>query len=172
MADPEVLEVPAEGSRELGPMIGPDPLDGHLEAPAESFYAYKVDGQSDGVVGVDLQQRARRLVDGGELVEAAAFTRRMGEGRRVRLEYDWERRGLAEALHLNESIDEILYPLSELDAFFESIRTGATPRLNNRLAYICAFFVNRRIEDLRQTAREIDDQYAEPVRPREEGETE
>jgi hypothetical protein len=82
------------------------------------------------------------------------------------------RRGLAEALHLNESIDEILYPLSELDAFFKTIRAGETPRLNERLAYICAFFVDRRIEGLRQTAREIDEEYAEPVRPQERPETE
>ena len=74
------------------------------------------------------------------------------------------RRGLAEAYHLNESIEEILYPLSEIDTFFEAIKTGAQPGLNERLAYICAFFIDKRIEGLRQVAREIDEDYAKSVR--------
>ncbi len=39
------------------------------------------------------------------------------------------RRGLSEAYHLNESIDEILYPLGEIDAFFEAIKTGAVDQV-------------------------------------------
>ncbi|MFQ5914891.1 MAG: hypothetical protein ACE5JS_17120 [Nitrospinota bacterium] len=74
------------------------------------------------------------------------------------------RRGLAEAYHLNEYIEVILYPLSEIDTFFEAIKTGAPPGLNERLAYICAFFVDNRIERLRQMAREIDEEYAKRVR--------
>ena len=49
---------------------------------------------------------------------------------------------------------------------------AAQPRLNERLAFICAFFVDRGIEGLRETAREIDEECAKSVRCQESGASE
>jgi hypothetical protein len=69
------------------------------------------------------------------------------------------RRGLDDTWHLNESIAEVLYPLSEIEAFFDAVQRGEEPRLNERLVYFCSYFAQHRVESLRQTAREIDEQY-------------
>jgi hypothetical protein len=72
---------------------------------------------------------------------------------------------------LAESIDEIVYPLDEIEAFFKAVHDGTEPRINERIAYICSFFAERRVEALRETAREVDETYRslvrdEVVRPR------
>jgi hypothetical protein len=74
------------------------------------------------------------------------------------------RRGLDEAPHLSGSIEEVLYPLNEVEAFFKAVCQGAQPKINEKLAYICAFFIDKRIDGLRQTAREIDKEYARSAR--------
>jgi len=79
------------------------------------------------------------------------------------------RRGLDEAYRVNESLADILYPLTEIDEFLQAVEQGRQPRLNERLAYICSFFAESRVEALQSMAREIDGQYvksAEDERPK------
>lgn len=62
-----------------------------------------------------------------------------------------------------ETIDEINYPLEELDRYF---RGDAGARLNDKDAYIFGFFVADRVQLLRRIAQEIDDEYAADDLPR------
>ena len=58
---------------------------------------------------------------------------------------------------VNYYLDLIEYPLNELKEFFEKSEDS---NLNDRSAYIFAFFVSRHMETLQQIAKEIDEEYA------------
>jgi len=59
--------------------------------------------------------------------------------------------------HIYELLE---HPLAELENFFRSAKAGAQPNINPETAYIFAFFVRAQINELRQIAEEIDDDYA------------
>jgi len=59
--------------------------------------------------------------------------------------------------HIYELLE---HPLAELENFFGSGRAGAQPNINQEAAYIFTFFVRAQIDELRQVAKEIDDDYA------------
>jgi hypothetical protein len=52
------------------------------------------------------------------------------------------------------------YPLDELEGFFQSIKSGEEPNINQKTAYMFAFFVEKQVADLRQVAKEIDEYYS------------
>jgi hypothetical protein len=72
-------------------------------------------------------------------------------------------RGL-DASHIKESIAEIAYPLSRVAQYFDDLLLGGDLSLQPRDAHIYASFAEERIGHLRATAREIDEEYASPVR--------
>jgi hypothetical protein len=59
--------------------------------------------------------------------------------------------------HIYELLE---YQLAQLDRFFQSAKAGEEPNINQETAYIFAFFVRAQVTELRQIAREIDDDYA------------
>lgn len=52
------------------------------------------------------------------------------------------------------------YPLNELEKFFQSVKSGSQSNINEKTAYIFAFFVKKQITELRQMAQEIDEDYS------------
>jgi hypothetical protein len=52
--------------------------------------------------------------------------------------------------------DLVIYPINELEKYFE--RTGES-KLNDKDAFIFAFFLHKKIEDLKKIAEEIDARY-------------
>jgi len=73
-------------------------------------------------------------------------------------------RGLEDTWNVGHSLEEIAYPLSRLDQYFDDILGSRQPSLQPRDAYIYAFFAEQKIGQLRATAREIDQMYATNVR--------
>ncbi len=67
-------------------------------------------------------------------------------------------RGLAEALHLDWTYEE--HALSVLGAYFDHLLSRQEPAVDHRTAYIFVAFLERQIDHLRQTAREIDEDFA------------
>ena len=68
-----------------------------------------------------------------------------------------ERRGILKAYDSVTYLLELLdYPISQLSAFFTQPDSSA---LDNKSAYIFAFFVERKMEELKGIAVEIDEQY-------------
>jgi len=67
----QIPQVPGEVGSKLRAMVGLDTLDGHRQTAADFFDELR--GRLDGVVSIDPQHAIPgRLIDGGELVEAAA----------------------------------------------------------------------------------------------------
>jgi hypothetical protein len=54
------------------------------------------------------------------------------------------------------------YPLAELEEFFQSTKGGKQPSINRETAYIFTFFVRAQVDELKQVAQEIDDDYSAP----------
>jgi hypothetical protein len=52
------------------------------------------------------------------------------------------------------------YPLAELEAFFQNVENGRELNINERTAYIFAFFVEKQVNELKDLAREIDEDYS------------
>jgi hypothetical protein len=73
-----------------------------------------------------------------------------------------EKRGIE--LDTYESIryvyDLLEYPLGELEKFFQSVKSGGKSNMNEKTAYIFAFFVGKQVAELRQMAQEIDEDYS------------
>ena len=55
--------------------------------------------------------------------------------------------------------DLLTYPLAELEACFQYLGEGKTPRINEKTAYIFAFFINEQFKKLQEIACEIDEDY-------------
>lgn len=73
-------------------------------------------------------------------------------------------RGLEDVWHIKDLIDEITYPLSRLDQYFDDILATRNLSLPPRDAYIYAFFAEQKIECLRATANELDEMYTSKVK--------
>jgi len=69
-----------------------------------------------------------------------------------------------DAWHLKHSLEEIAYPLSRLDQYFDDILASRELSLPPRDAYIYAFFAEQSIAHLRATAKELDEMYASKVK--------
>jgi hypothetical protein len=72
-----------------------------------------------------------------------------------------ERRGLGLDTYdvVQDIYDLLTYPLAELEACFQDLGEGKTPRINDKTAYIFAFFINEQSKKLREIASEIDEDY-------------
>lgn len=68
------------------------------------------------------------------------------------------RRDIWEALHLDWTYEE--HALTALDAYFHRLLAGQDADIDHRTAYIFAVFLELKMDHLRQTAREIDEEYA------------
>lgn len=68
-------------------------------------------------------------------------------------------------LETYESINYVFqlidYPLNELSIFFHNSKSGIETNINEKTAFIFAFFVEKKISELRQMAQEIDEEYSE-----------
>jgi len=75
-----------------------------------------------------------------------------------------QKRGIE--LETYESVNYIYtllqYPLAELEKFFQTTKAGEQPNINEKTAYIFAFFVRAQFDELKQMAQEIDDYYSGP----------
>ncbi len=73
-----------------------------------------------------------------------------------------QKRGIE--LETYDSIDHIYnllrYPIAELEKFFQSAKLGEQPNINEETAYIFTFFVRAHLDELKQMAQEIDDDYS------------
>jgi len=52
------------------------------------------------------------------------------------------------------------YPLDELEEFFQSVKSREEFNISEKTAYIFAFFVEKKVAELRQIAKEIDEYYS------------
>lgn len=66
-------------------------------------------------------------------------------------------RDLVGALHLDWTYED--HALDALDAYCDRLLAGQKRRIDYRSAYIFAVFLERQIDYLRQTAKEIDEDY-------------
>jgi hypothetical protein len=55
---------------------------------------------------------------------------------------------------------QIEYPLGELERFFQRSKNEEDANIDEKAAYIFAFFLEKQVDDLRQMAREIDEDYS------------
>jgi len=55
---------------------------------------------------------------------------------------------------------EYPYPLGELQKFFQGVKSGRESNINEKAAYIFAFFVGKQVAELKQMAQEIDEDYS------------
>lgn len=56
--------------------------------------------------------------------------------------------------------EEIEYPLSELEDFFRNIKDQKQSAINEKTAYIFIFFVEKKFDELKKIAQELDDYYS------------
>jgi hypothetical protein len=56
--------------------------------------------------------------------------------------------------------DLLEYPLGELENFFQSVKIGRQSNINEKTAYIFAFFVGKKVAELKQMAQELDEYYS------------
>ena len=54
----------------------------------------------------------------------------------------------------------IEYTMAELEAFFQALKGGKAPVINEKAAYIFAFFLHNQIKELEEKARGIDEEYS------------
>lgn len=54
----------------------------------------------------------------------------------------------------------IEYPLAELEAFFQNVRNGKELNINEKTAFIFAYFVKEQVDELISMAKEIDEDYS------------
>src|SRR6266568_2935287 len=57
--------------------------------------------------------------------------------------------------------DLLAFPMTELETYFQYIEKGEQPNINEKTAYIFAFFITKKIDELKELAREIDEGYAQ-----------
>jgi len=56
--------------------------------------------------------------------------------------------------------DLLEYPLGELENFFLGVKIGRQSNINEKTAYIFAFFVGKKVAELKQMAQELDEYYS------------
>ena len=52
------------------------------------------------------------------------------------------------------------YPITELKLYFDRLIAKKEPRINDKTAYIFAYFIREQLSQLKETAKEIDDEYS------------
>jgi hypothetical protein len=52
------------------------------------------------------------------------------------------------------------YPITELELYFDRLIAEKVPRINDKTAYIFAYFVSEHLSQLKEIAKEIDDEYS------------
>ena len=52
------------------------------------------------------------------------------------------------------------YPLAELEAFFQNVLNGQELNINEKTAFIFAFFLQKQVDELISMAKEIDEDYS------------
>jgi len=62
---------------------------------------------------------------------------------------------------IEDLYEELAYPISELEAYFQYLEKGQKPNINEKMAYIFAFFVTKKFDELKDVAKEIDEDYAQ-----------
>jgi hypothetical protein len=55
--------------------------------------------------------------------------------------------------------EELSYPISELEAYFQHLEQGQKPNINEKTADIFAFFVTKKFDELKDGAKEVDEDY-------------
>ena len=55
--------------------------------------------------------------------------------------------------------DVLVFPMAELETYFQHIEKGEAPNLNREAAHIFAFFISKKIDELKDIAKEIDEEY-------------
>ncbi len=62
---------------------------------------------------------------------------------------------------IEDLYEELAYPMSELETYLQHLEKGQKPNINEKTAYIFAFFVTKKIDELKDVAKEIDEEYAQ-----------
>lgn len=52
------------------------------------------------------------------------------------------------------------YPITELELYFDRLIAEKVPRINDKTAYIFAYFISEHLSQLKEIAKEIDDEYS------------
>jgi len=52
------------------------------------------------------------------------------------------------------------YPITELELYFDRLIAKKEPIINNKTAYIFAYFIRERLSELKEIAKDIDDEYS------------
>lgn len=52
------------------------------------------------------------------------------------------------------------YPITELELYFDRLIAEKVPRINDKTAYIFAYFVSKHLSQLKEIAKEIDEEYS------------
>nr|QNO49192.1 hypothetical protein CDCKMDEO_00037 [Methanosarcinales archaeon ANME-2c ERB4] len=52
------------------------------------------------------------------------------------------------------------YPITELKLYFDRLIAKKEPRINDKTAYIFAYFIREQLSELKEIAEEIDDEYS------------
>jgi hypothetical protein len=61
---------------------------------------------------------------------------------------------------INYVYELLEYPMTELEAFFENAQNGKELNINEKTAFIFAFFVEKQFDELISMAKEIDEDYS------------
>jgi len=62
---------------------------------------------------------------------------------------------------IEDLYEELAYPISELEAYFQHLEKGHRPNINEKTAYIFAFFITKKFDELKDLAEEIDAEYVQ-----------
>jgi hypothetical protein len=62
---------------------------------------------------------------------------------------------------IEDLYEELAYPISELEAYFQHLEKGRKPNINEKTAYIFAFFIIKKFGELKDLAEEIDEEYTQ-----------
>ena len=52
------------------------------------------------------------------------------------------------------------YPITELKLYFDRLIAKKEPRINDKTAYIFAYFIREQLSELKEIVKEIDDEYS------------
>lgn len=62
--------------------------------------------------------------------------------------------------YINYVYDLLEYPITELEQYFDWLIAKKKPRINDKTAYIFAYFISEHLSKLKESAKEIDDEYS------------
>lgn len=67
--------------------------------------------------------------------------------------YDW----------IKDCYELLEYPIKELESYFDKVLAKEEPMINDKTAYIFAYFIDKKMLELKEVIKEIDDYYAEEL---------